>query len=273
MNVSLFSVSLEVPGFRLPFPIRAILLLAIPLALTVPMVYKSIPLLERFMFLPWLVFSSAYGILLAYENVNSLNKVTKGELVSVGNNYPYVLYWILLPLVLHYIPVLLSHVTVPHEARLLVDSEEYERIVAIAGWPNFFASTKTTDYGFLYFLFGLFCFSWAMLGVWKAVRARVYLNGCWGIDLYAAKDDSSEYELVKTGPYSRCMHPIYGGQMHLAWATALAFQAWPFAVFALLVCWQNYMRASTEEAHLENLFGDTYSTYKNETNRRFGWLY
>ena len=78
-----------------------------------------------------------------------------------------------------------------------------------------------------------------------------------------------DHELVTTGPYRWVPHPLYLVGMMLYTSLALISGSW--VLFLALCCGLVFllMRMPTEEAMLEDRFGDTYRDYRRRTGRFF----
>ncbi len=264
-----------VPELRLPAAIRIVIYVAFLLTITVPFVYDRIGLAQRFMFLPWVFFLSAYGVVAWYEQVNKTNHIIEKRLVRTADNtYPYPLYWVFVPLMLYYYPIATSGAeclsSLPGVKEWL-SSNANQTIVGAIQFINYHVVRLDADdarHTALYLLL----FLYAVFGAGRAAKARVYLNGYWGLHLYEpAESEEKKLDFVKDGPYKRCRHPIYGGQVHLAVATALTFGQLSFLVFALAVFLLNVQRAWREERHLARVYGGDYENYKIDTTFMWRW--
>lgn len=265
-----------VPELKLPIPLRIVIDAAFLLATTVPFVYREVGLHQRFMFLPWIFFLSAYGVIAWYEQVNKINHVTEKRLVaSDANTYPYPLYWVFVPLMLYYYQLITE------------EADNLSRLPCLGEWlgmwlgsatnvaavefmesVNFYVlKIKETDR-----LAAALLFAYASFGAGWAIQGRVYLNGYWGLRLYEPPvDNPKKLHFVRKGPYEHYRHPIYNGQIHLAVATAFTFGQFSFFVFVLVVLLLNLQRAWREERHLTEVYGESYEKYKKKT--KFMWIF
>lgn len=250
--------------------LATIVLSGLVLVPNVPKIYEDVPLIERFLFVPWILLIGAYGLCYYYEKVHDRHLISLGKMTPVKGNYHYTLYWVVVPLILHYYPTIISHISVTGtyplfgfniDVKTLLESENHREFL------SFLVSAKSAPVSDWV---DLLSFPFACFGVFVATQARVYLNGYWGVDLYNYEDDHKK--LVTDGPYSKSRHPIYAGQIYLVIATALIAKSYFFIAFAALVCWMNYRRAKKEEGHLEEVFGEEFKQYQKETTF-FGKLF
>lgn len=262
------------------------LLVVIIFAPSIPNIYQDIRLEERFLFVPWLLFIYTYSICSLYEKVHNRRYPDTGQMKKVKGNYDYTLYWVVFPLILHYYPLVAENADIEKIfsffgmggiIQQLFDSRYHEILVnflqalrfgpallgdiavCTAADSNVDEISCGTGY---YIYFGGF-FLYACYGVYVATRARIYLDGYWGVHLYTYDDSIKKF--VDKGPYKQARHPIYAGQIFLVLATAAVALNWAFVVFAALVIFMNTQRALKEQAHLKSIFGEEYLEYKTTT--------
>ena len=95
-------------------------------------------------------------------------------------------------------------------------------------------------------------------GAWFAVWARLSLGTNWSARV-TIKD---QHELIQTGPYAFVRHPIYSGLLLMVLGTAVEIgQVRGFLALALAFTgW--YLKSRTEDAFMEQHFGNEYARYK-----------
>jgi protein-S-isoprenylcysteine O-methyltransferase Ste14 len=77
-------------------------------------------------------------------------------------------------------------------------------------------------------------------------------------------------ELVTSGPYSICRHPLYWGTFFLGIGVGLCFENIPLMAALLIVLGPiHYITAVFEEVNLEQKFPTEYAAYKRQTPRLF----
>jgi protein-S-isoprenylcysteine O-methyltransferase Ste14 len=98
-------------------------------------------------------------------------------------------------------------------------------------------------------------------GLFLAILARRHLGRYWSGKITIKVD----HRLIRTGPYKRLRHPIYGGLLTMYAGTALVTGTWlALAGFALaLIAYARKIRL--EERNLRVAFGDEYEAYRRET--------
>ena len=232
--------------------------------------YEKIPLFERFIFIPWILLIYTYAICYFYEKIHDLDLKRKNLMTQSSENYHYTLYWIIIPFILHYYPELIRSIqaVTPDYIRNLLLSDAHGQFLELLGQTRILESYPN-DKGLFQFVSYL-AFLFAMYGVGLATRARIYLNGYWGLHLYRYGEEIKRF--VDDGPYGKRRHPIYAGQIFLVFATAVVSRDLIFFAFAMLVFWMNLRRAKREEDHLINQFAD-YRNYMNRVGKIFGFLY
>jgi protein-S-isoprenylcysteine O-methyltransferase Ste14 len=102
--------------------------------------------------------------------------------------------------------------------------------------------------GYIFVLVGLVMRNWATL----------YIGG------------KKSRELVTSGPYSICRHPLYWGTFFLGIGVGLSFENIPLMAALLIVLGPiHYITAVSEEMNLERKFPVEYEAYKRRTPRLF----
>ena len=80
----------------------------------------------------------------------------------------------------------------------------------------------------------------------------------------------SDHQLVRSGPYARVRHPIYLGMLFFLLALAVALGHWLQLVVAVPVFLAGTaIRTRTEDALLEQSFGDEFRAYRKSTPALF----
>ena len=80
----------------------------------------------------------------------------------------------------------------------------------------------------------------------------------------------SDHQLVRSGPYARVRHPIYLGMLLFLLALAVALGHWLQLVVAVPVFLAGTaIRTRTEDALLEQSFGDEFRAYRKSTPALF----
>ncbi|HLH08627.1 MAG TPA: isoprenylcysteine carboxylmethyltransferase family protein [Terriglobales bacterium] len=99
-------------------------------------------------------------------------------------------------------------------------------------------------------------FAGALFAVW----ARLTLGTNWS----ARVTIKAGHELVRSGPYALVRHPIYTGLLLMVLGTAIEIgRVCGFVALGLaFIGW--FMKLRTEEALMEQQFGDQYTQYKHE---------
>jgi len=100
----------------------------------------------------------------------------------------------------------------------------------------------------------------AAAGAALAVWARLSLGTNWS----ARVTIKEQHELVRTGPYALVRHPIYSGLLLMVLGTAVEIgQVRGFVALALAFTgW--FLKSRTEDAFMEQHFGNEYMQYKQE---------
>ena len=76
----------------------------------------------------------------------------------------------------------------------------------------------------------------------------------------------ADYDLIRTGPYSRVRHPIYLGMLLFLLALAMALGHWVQLLGALPVFFiGTIIRTRVEDSLLEQSFGDSFRDYRKLT--------
>lgn len=97
-----------------------------------------------------------------------------------------------------------------------------------------------------------------LAGCLLAIWARVALGGNWSANVTVKQG----HTLITRGPYALVRHPIYSGLLLAALGTAIVFgRASGFLGFALLFS-GFWIKSHTEEAFMQQEFGQQYTRYK-----------
>ena len=215
----------------------------------------KIPEMERFVFVPWLLFGYGYFLCHKYEKANNISKLNRKKFRS---NYVLNLFWGLFFLVFHYAEIIFAKYPIFKKIPLL---------------PNLHNSITTANSS-IGLLFGNETFYWiqvvglsiALAGAILAGVGRVYIDGYWGKDVYDYDEDN---KVVTTGPYSKIRHPIYTGQILLVFGSAIVSGDLTMYVFLFLVLLLTQKRANNEELSLIHLYNDK----KQTINEKISELY
>ena len=97
-------------------------------------------------------------------------------------------------------------------------------------------------------------------GLGLAIWARMNIGRNWGMPM----TQSSDPELVTTGPYRLVRHPIYSGLLLALIGTAVAL-SWLWLIAAALAAGYFSYSAIVEERFLASEFGDAFVRYKRST--------
>lgn len=195
-------------------------------------IWVRIPLMERFGFIPWLLFIYTYYLCSKFEEAQGMSKSKK---TVRKNNYYYTLYWGVGFLIFHYLFILFDLAP--------AFSQEY-----LGYLIDFYRVVDAKNFSVpLLQLVGLIVAMWGMV---MAAKGRIYLNGYWAIDIH---DYGKENRLVDKGPYQYVRHPIYAGQNLLVLGTALVTGSIAFGLFFVIVLAMNIARARVEEQELSKL--------------------
>lgn len=217
-------------------------------------VWTRIPLMERFAFIPWLLFVYTYGLCSMYENAQSMSR--KDRTIR-RKNYHYTLYWGLLAFFLHYMYIPFG--IKPGWIDTPIGSSLFDFFNAIQGINNWISNSPVGNLSPSIEWVGLLL---SLYGASKAGSGRIHLNGFWGVHVYNYKGN---HRLVKNGPYKHVRHPIYGGQIMLVFGTALVAGDIVFYIFTFLTIFMNVRRAVAEEEELKEMFGDEFEEYRKNT--------
>lgn len=204
--------------------------------------WSAVPLSSRIVYVGWAIYLSMYLFFYRYEKHN---KITKARVIK-KRNQPYTFYALLI-------------------ATIIVDYHSNK-----SGAFSDFSVFKDNVAEFeILFQWGGFLFM--LLGLFTVVEARARLNGFWGgaIFEYTKKDDNY---LVTEGIYSWLRHPIYFGQVLMAFGTAIMFNNYIAFLFPIMGLISNYVRANAEDNDLGERFGESFESYKNRTNGFVPWL-
>lgn len=125
--------------------------------------------------------------------------------------------------------------------------------------------TLSEEYITLLYFFG---FSMLVIGLIIVVWARIILNGSWSMDLYEIKPRPGEAikkYLYTNQIYSVMRHPIYVGQVFMAFGTLFVFNNKLILIVLVWLIIANFRRALREDAHLKEIFGEEWINYRNKT--------
>ena len=89
------------------------------------------------------------------------------------------------------------------------------------------------------------------------------LGDQWSTAVGTARD----HRLVTNGPYRWIRHPLYVAFGMLVLAIALISQSWLLTLLGVVVCIGLVYRATLEEQHLQDRFGNRYRDYARRTGR------
>lgn len=98
-------------------------------------------------------------------------------------------------------------------------------------------------------------------GAALAVWARIFLGRNWS----ATVTIKQGHEIIRQGPYALVRHPIYSGFLLAVLGTAIAIGELRGLLALGLVFLGFWMKLQTEEAFLEQEFGEQYLQYRQET--------
>jgi protein-S-isoprenylcysteine O-methyltransferase Ste14 len=102
------------------------------------------------------------------------------------------------------------------------------------------------------------------LGLAMTAWGRASINGLWGANIYSYP--SNDDYLVREHAYNLIRHPIYLGQILMAWGTFCVAVNWIFLALPVLVTVFAIVRARNEEKYLLQRFNQTYIEYRDKTN-------
>ena len=107
---------------------------------------------------------------------------------------------------------------------------------------------------------GLVGVALVLAGASVAVWARLALGTNWS----ALVTIKQQHELIRSGPYAMVRHPIYSGLLLMVLGTAVEIgQVRGFVALALAFTgW--FLKSRTEDAFMEEHFGDEYLQYKRQ---------
>jgi len=107
-----------------------------------------------------------------------------------------------------------------------------------------------------------------VLGMALAIWARIHLGRNWGMPM----SQKEHPELIVTGPYAFCRHPIYGGMLLAMLGSALAGNVfWALLLVAFGVYF--IISARREERLLCRQFPDSYPAYMQRTRMLLPFLF
>ena len=104
------------------------------------------------------------------------------------------------------------------------------------------------------------------VGLWIALLGRAAINGFWGPHLYVY-ENPADRKIIRHGIYAHIRHPIYFGQVLLAYGTFFLANTNTFLLFPVAVTIWNIARARKESAFLFEQYGDEFKNYKDQTDR------
>jgi protein-S-isoprenylcysteine O-methyltransferase Ste14 len=225
-------------------------------------IWLLIPLMERFVFIPWILLFYTYYICLKIEEVHGISKTQK---TLVKRNYKGTLYWGILPAIVHYLPIIKS-ITPEYK------EEWYYYAVAAIDWStsmnNYFFGTVESR-GRIHSIFQIAGLVIALCGSLLATKARIHLNGFWAIDILDYGDSN---KIIRTGPYEKARHPIYAGQIMLVTGTAIVFEDFLMFLFCIIVFLMNRKRAIVEEQEFKEKSNE-YGEYLKNTEFMIPGIY
>lgn len=102
-------------------------------------------------------------------------------------------------------------------------------------------------------------FTWIGLGI--ALWARFHLGEYWSARV-AIKDD---HQLIRTGPYAYCRHPIYSGFDLATIGGVLAVDRWRCVVGLVLIVAAYWIKARKEDTMLTQQFGEAFEEHRRHT--------
>ena len=94
-----------------------------------------------------------------------------------------------------------------------------------------------------------------------AIWARQHLGRNWSAEITAKVD----HQLIRTGPYRRLRHPIYTAMFGMHIGIALASGEWHALVAVLLLTIAYFRKIRMEEKNLQEVFGDRYDAYRQDS--------
>jgi protein-S-isoprenylcysteine O-methyltransferase Ste14 len=103
---------------------------------------------------------------------------------------------------------------------------------------------------------------------------RAWANKTLGVFYTRTLRVSAEQHIVETGPYRVVRHPGYTGSMLFWLGAGLATMNWLITGIIAIVTASGYVyRIQSEEAMLEQTFGEDYQAYQRRTWRLFPPIY
>ena len=104
------------------------------------------------------------------------------------------------------------------------------------------------------------------IGFYVTCRGRAAINGYWGPHLYRYTNPEDR-KIIRHGIYKNIRHPIYSGQVYMAYGTLFLSNNTVFIIFAVLLTIINVIRAKREERYLKEQYGNEFEDYKKKTYR------
>jgi protein-S-isoprenylcysteine O-methyltransferase Ste14 len=98
-----------------------------------------------------------------------------------------------------------------------------------------------------------------------AIYWLIIFIAAWSVHCQAIRNTAEIDKIISTGIYRRVRHPMYSGDIILAWGFFLAF---PYLSVLIGVLWLTVILlfwARLEEKAMTKKFGQTYLKYKSET--------
>ena len=145
-------------------------------------------------------------------------------------------------------------------------------IVAVFHYLDFMGLWVMTESRSYYLAMDWIGLLFMFLGLKLVISARLDLNGFWGPHIYKY-DKGVEPLLIKENTYENLRHPIYSGQLSLAFGTVLIMNNWLVLGYSLLLLVALFSRMEREEAHLIKAFKDDYPGYKAKSYRIIKHIY
>jgi protein-S-isoprenylcysteine O-methyltransferase Ste14 len=101
-------------------------------------------------------------------------------------------------------------------------------------------------------------------GLYVILKGRAAINGYWGPHLYLYSDPNDR-KIIQHGIYSKIRHPIYFGQVLMAFGTFLLANTPTFLIFPIAVSIWNTVRARKESRFLKAHYGTVFDDYRKKT--------
>lgn len=187
----------------------------------------------------WMAFLFMYGLLRAYERINVSVEKPYAEIKNYRDSLHV---FLMLCAILEYV--------VSKFVPTLYDFFHLSFIFQNINKDLISIKSAFIFVGFIFLVYGL------LVTVW----ARLYLNGFWNKDIaiykssldYNIPESLKPFKIIQTGPYKYYRHPIYFGQILMAFGTGLALFNFVVFIFALWIGRVNYTRAKKEEQNFQN---------------------